>query len=124
MTYQKQRTWKSKKYREWLTSFNISDAPRSKSNPVGQIVAAHQNLGYGKAGGKVSDSQCLPLYAGEHTGGSRQEHGGDKSFWGSTNRAMLCLGWLCRYLDQEHNVDAYRLALELLTEWMIDNNIK
>jgi len=39
----------------------------AKCSAVHEIQAAHQNLGYGKTGGKVSDFQAIPLCRECHT---------------------------------------------------------
>ena len=52
------------------------------------------------------------------------EHGGDKTFWDGTDRSRLCVEHVCRYLDERHNIDGWRLALDLLTEYVDKEGIK
>ena len=83
---------------------------------------AHQGL-FGKGTSKkTDDSQALPIHSLAHSCAEHQK-GGD-TFWGNTNRAKLCVEHVCRYLDEKHNADGWRKALELLTEWMIREQIK
>ena len=111
--------YRSKKYLEWLLT-KPSAAPVWARSQMGDMVYAHQRLpnSCGKSL-KPPDTFALPLYHAEHTA----EHSGDKTFWGATDRAKLCVEHACQYLDEIHNIDGWRLALDLLTEHMENNKL-
>jgi len=52
---------------------------------LGDVVPAHQNLGYGMTAGKIHDRWTLPLCMGHHTIFTNAEHRGSKTFWENTN---------------------------------------
>ena len=119
--------YRSDKYINYIKK-QISCAPAKASiNTVlkhcrlgGQIVPAHQRMGCsGGTAIKPPDTYALPLDSLEHA----DEHCGDKTFWGNTDRAKLCVEHVCRYLDQNHNIDGWRKALELITDYMEENKL-
>jgi len=106
--------YKSKKYLKWIAQ-QPSCAPCPTAGIYDQIVPAHQrNILPCGVGTKPSDTTALPLSYSEHAA----EHRGNKTFWGETDRAKLCVEHVCRYLDDVHNVDGWRRVLEFLTELM------
>jgi hypothetical protein len=112
--------WRSEKYKAWIRE----QPPATRKwirfeNP--NIVAAHQRLPNSCGTGiKPPDTFVLPLTEGQHL----MEHGGDKTFWDGIDRARLCVEHVCRYLDERHNIDGWRLALDLLTEHFDKEGIK
>lgn len=115
--------YRNKKYIDFIRSLP-SDAPPGRENRQGDKVPAHQRvLGHAGVSLKPPDTYALCLYAAEHAGYPGSEHYGDKTFWGNTNRARKCVEHVCDYLDRIHNIDSWRLALELLTEYMEENEL-
>lgn len=118
--YPKKRPFRSMPFLRWLLT-QPSAAPYAKSDPRGEMVYAHQRL-VGSAGMAVKppDTYALPLWTFEHA----KEHGGDKSFWGKTKRAMLCVFHVERYLEDAHNIDGWKFILDATTEKMEREGIK
>jgi hypothetical protein len=112
--------YRNKKYLKWIAK-QPSCSPDQTVGVFGQIVPAHQRklLPCG-TGTKPPDTTALPLQYAEH---AAEHHYGDKTFWGNTDRGRLCVKHVCRYLDEVHNVDGWRKALELLTDYMEENKL-
>lgn len=120
MEIKKPITWRSKPYLKWLRS-QRTDTPPQWIHLGGENVPAHQGFGNKGMSKKAHDSYAMNLTAMAHN----HEHClGEETFWGGFNRERRCVEHVCRYLDEKHNLDGWRKALELLTEWMIREQIK
>lgn len=113
--------YRNKKYLKWLLKQNSAAPLFHGTVGFGDMVYAHQrNMGNCGTSIKPPDTYALPLWEGQH----RLEHSmGDKSFWGQVDRAKRCVQYVCKYLDEVHNIDGWRLALELLTKHMEGNKL-
>jgi hypothetical protein len=113
--------YRSKKYLNWLIK-QPSQAPIEKrlglrnclSGCHARVYAHQRSLGGCGTSLKPPDTYALCLTVAEH----EVEHSGDKTFWGQTDRARLCVENVTRYLDEQHNIDGWRLVLELLADYM------
>jgi len=66
----------------------------------GDIVPAHQNLGYGMMAGKLHDRWALPLCMGHHTLFKKCEHKGSKEFWQYQDPAQLVVRYNIMYSEK------------------------
>lgn len=112
--------YRSKKYLKFIRSQPSCAPVNYVVDQTGDIVPAHQRgiMPCG-VGIKPSDTATLPLYFSEH----EFEHRDSFALWGNTNRSRLCVEHICRYLDQNHNIDGWRKVLELITDYMEENKL-
>ena len=110
----KTKPYRSKKYLEYIRSeycFTCGDP---------NTIPHHENQGFKPSGtsSKTDDTKCLPLCVECHN----ERHAiGVESFFGEKT-AHYVHRYIRKYIEDNHNVDPDCLVVELLTEWLKEND--